>query len=293
MARTARAPIVPEVDKSKLSEQQRQICELAGRGMTVREIAEAMGITPHQVTIQISRIKAKANKVNTSGTSSPSGSISVLEGLSEFDSAHLTGHQQEVIGFLRNGRRTRDIARHYGITTRAVRAARRRAERRLKDLDPTLPRISRLDEDLKAECAERYGDRDPFRPEPSDEEKARRQEFDKRTAGWVYSLITGNIAEGYDPGKLPRGCEAWKALGREGHGGAEARRAIAGARSKRLKVIAAASRHELVRVESAEDRRLLQDVLARYFRELDSGVYLEMVGGAKSMLTKEYIRRRR
>ena len=285
MARYATAPVVPGVDRARLSEQQRQICDLADRGMRVKEIAVRLRTTPQNVKYQLHVIRSK-DKDSKSGTSDPPGVISALEGLSEFDTAHLTGRQQEVIGLLRDGRRTRDIARHFGISSRAVRGIKGRATLRLVGPAVSQMRVSRVDEDIKIWCANRYGERDPFRPEPSEEEKVRKRKFAQSTAGWVYRIITRNAAEE----GLPEH-EAQKALGREGHGGGEARKAIAGARAKGIKVLAVSSRHKLIRI-APENRRLLQDVLAKYFRIIDEGVYLEVVGGARSMLKEEYLQRR-
>lgn len=290
MARTARAPVVPDSEPPGLSEQQREIYRLAREGAAVEEIARKTGTTPGNIRGQLHKIRSKNNDTK-SGTPGPPGLTAALEGLSEFDTAHLTGRQQEVIGFLRDGQRTRDIARHYGITTRAARALRARARLRLADERPEV-RTYQMDGTLKVKLAERYGDRDPFRIEDPEEE-ARKREFGRSTVRWVYkAVVGGSPGECDDEPPLPRR-EALKALGREGHGGGEARRAIAGARAKGLKVIAVGSRHELLRAESPEDRRLLRDILAEYFRELDTGVYLEAVGGAKSILTEEYTRRRR
>lgn len=289
MARSAKAPLLPDVDRSRLSEQQWQICELVDQGVTVKEVAGVLRTTERSVRRQLEVIRAKNNDTR-SGTPGPPGLTTALEGLSEFDTAHLTGRQQEVIGLLRDGRRTRDIARHYGITTRAARALRARASLRLTDERPEV-RTYRMDGTLKAKLAERYGDRNPFRPEPSDEERVRRRRFAKSTAAWVHSLVTGDVPRGYEPDKMPWGHEAQKALGREGHGGTEARKAAGSARAKGIKVLAASSRHILTRIDSPEDRRLLEDILVKYFRAVDEGVYLEAVGGARVLLQYEYMQR--
>ncbi len=263
MPRKALPPLVPEQEPPGLSGQQSAIFRLAREGRTVRDISEAISTTDLAVRTQLQRIRQAAFR---SETASPARLDAPLDALTEDEVEHLTGRQREVLLLKRTGHKSADIGAMLGISGGTARCHLRSARNALKaSVDPEAAKTYRLDDLPKDDWQRLVQQTSP-------------EAVDRQTTRYIYkALVEGSLVADF------------QTLHRAGLRNHATTKAVLDDRARGIKVLALASRGNLVKISSPAVRLLLRDVLRDYFRQVAPTLYVETrLGAYAQILVPEY-----
>lgn len=250
MAKPARPVLLPELDPTDLSEQQRKIYQLAREGKTQQEIARELGTSYQNVKYQLNRMR---NKVSKKGDRKPEGlslTSEQSEGLSEI-LEELEGKTGEVAReYFSEGFSIRQIAQKHRISTSTVKTYLRRTKKRKAESLNGPVKTMKLEEIPAYPAAKTI-------PDPG---------------SWLFKIFVSGEIEDHR--------EALIALASQGLGGMRAKRPLLTARAKIIHQLAIAGRGQgadgpkILADDGQHPARLLyNDILRNYFRPIAPGRY--------------------